>query len=165
MAKGDQKRHTASRQLFEKLGILSLLDAHEQHSMISNACRKLTEVHYALNNFYNEPPFAERLLGLSQQIEIPDSVKEEFVESVLVCGIGNQYGVSNAAQPYIEKIIKGFSPHEVELLFGLETKKGIISRRLGAHASCRRHFKAIVEAIDESTVPTKYKERYQELIA
>lgn len=61
LAKGDTQRHTASQQFFEKLGMLNLLNESERHSVISNAVQRLWNVHQGMNNFYNEPPFAERL--------------------------------------------------------------------------------------------------------
>jgi hypothetical protein len=115
IAKGDEKRHKASQQFFEKLGMLALLGEHEVHSLLSNACKRLMAVHQSYDNFYNEPPFAERLLQLSGQVATPDTVKEELVETVVTCASGNPYGVSNAAVPYLHKMIKSFSPSEVEI--------------------------------------------------
>ena len=76
IAKGDEKRHKASQQFFEKLGMLALLGEHEVHSLLSNACKRLLAVHQSFDNFYNEPPFAERLLQLSGQVATPDTVKD-----------------------------------------------------------------------------------------
>lgn len=135
IAKGDEKRHKASQQFFEKLGMLALLGEHEVHSLLSNACKRLMTVHQSFDNFYNEPSFAERLLQLSQQVAVPDTVKDELVETVLTCATGNPYGVSNAAVPYFHKMIKGFSPAEVEIMLSLPVKKGILNERLKISAT------------------------------
>ena len=66
LAKGEDKRHLVSQDFFEKLGLLKLLNESERHSVISAAVRHLWDVHLAMNNFYNEPPFAERLMNLSE---------------------------------------------------------------------------------------------------
>jgi hypothetical protein len=160
IAKGDEKRHKASQQFFEKLGMLALLGEHEVHFLISNACKRLMTVHQSFDNFYNEPPFAERLLQLSGQVATPDTVKEEFVETVVTCATGNAYGVSNAAVPYYQKAIKGFSPNEAEIMLSLPNKKGILAERLKAHSSCRDNFKSLVRLIDASTVPARATTAY-----
>ncbi len=161
IAKGDEKRHKASQQFFEKLGMLALLGEHEVHSLLSNASKRLMAVHQAFDNFYNEPPFAERLLQLSKQAAIPDTVKEEFVTTVVTCAIGNPYGVSNAAVPDYQKMIKGFSPGEVEIMLSLPTTKTIAGERLKQYAACKTRFKNLVELIDPSTVPAKAGAAYK----
>jgi hypothetical protein len=105
LAKGSDKQHKASQQYFEKLGLLDLLGESERHALISNACKNLFSVHQSFNNFYNEPPFADRLLELASQGAIPDTAKDELVTTVVTCAAGNQYGVSNAAMPSYEKIM------------------------------------------------------------
>lgn len=160
IAKGDEKRHKASQQFFERLGMLALLGEHEFHSLLSNASKRLLGVHQAMDNFYNEPPFAERLLQLTQQGAIPDTVKEELVSVVVTCAVGNPYGVSNAAVPHYHNIIQGFSPNEVEIMLSLPAQKLIVSERLKSHDSCRRRFKKIVTLIDPSSVPTKSASAY-----
>lgn len=155
IAKGDEKRHKASQQFFEKLGMLALLGEHEVHSLLSNACKRLMTVHQSYDNFYNEPPFAERLLQLSGQVATPDTVKEELVETVVTCATGNQYGVSNAAMPYLHKMIKSFSPSEVEIMLSLPVKKCVLGERLKAHVTCRTRYKMLVQLIDASSVPAK----------
>lgn len=160
IAKGDEKRHKASQQFFERLGMLALLGEHEFHSLLSNASKRLLGVHQAMDNFHNEPPFAERLLQLTQQGAIPDTAKEELVTVVVTCAVGNPYGVSNAAVPHYQNIIQGFSPNEVEIMLGLPVKKSIVSDRLKSHGSCRARFKELVSLVDPSSVPTKSAAAY-----
>lgn len=160
IAKGDEKRHKASQQFFEKLGMLAILGEHEVHSLISNACKRLLSVHQAYDNFYNEPSFAERLLQLSQQVAIPDSVKEELVTAVVTCAAGNQYGVSNAALAYYEKMIKGFSPSEVEIMLSLPSKKTIVGVRIKSYSGCKERYKRLVKLIDPTSVPAKAAASY-----
>ncbi|OQS38174.1 hypothetical protein B0T39_14810 [Chromobacterium haemolyticum] len=135
--------------------MLALLGDHEVHSLLSNACKRLMSVHQSYDNFYNEPPFAERLLQLSGQVATPDTVKEELVEAVVTCASGNPYGVSTAAVSYLHKMIKNFSPSEVEIMLSLPAKKCVLGERLKASASCRARYKALVQLIDASSVPAK----------
>ena len=95
LAKGQNKRHRVSQDFFEKLGLLTLLNESERHSVISAAVGRLWDVHLAMNNFYNEPPFAERLMNLSDVEPIPSTIQEKFVLTVVGCYIGNGYGESS----------------------------------------------------------------------
>lgn len=160
IANGDEKRHKASQQFFEKLGMLALLGEHEVHSLLSNASKRLMSVHQAIDNFYNEPSFADRLLQLSLQAAIPDSVKEELVTTVITCAVGSSYGVSNAAIPCYEKIIKGFSPSEVETMLSLPGGKSIVAMRIKGSTACKNRFINLVSLIDPTSVPVKAGSAY-----
>lgn len=152
---GVEERRVASHKFFEKLGLIMLLSEAERHYLISTACKNLKSVHQAFDNFYNEPPFAERLYQLSAQGAMPDSVKEEFVETILMCAVGNSYGVSNAAVPFYENAIKNFSPAEVLVMMHLPESKTVIGDRIRAHITCQKRYKRLVALIDKSSVPTQ----------
>lgn len=155
LAKGDSQRHVASQQFFEKLGLLKLLNESERHSVISNAVQRLWTVHLGMNNFYNEPPFAERLKALSDQGPIPETAQEQFVNSVVGCYIGNGYGVSWAAANAYESMIRAFSPREVSIMIGLvRSNTTTVGRRIQSDASCRTRFIAALKLIDRASVPS-----------
>lgn len=161
LAKGKTDKHTASRNFFEKLGLLELLGESEHHSIISNATKRLLSVHQSIDNFYNEPPFAERLLQLSSQGSIPRTAKNEFVTTVITCAIGNQYGTSNSANPSYKKLVQNFSPDEVRIMLESVESDSIIKRRVDNYPRCKRKFKILVSLVDESTVPTTVKSLYK----
>lgn len=161
IAQGKMDKHAASQIFFEKLGLLELLGESEHHALISNACKRLWSVHQSMNNFYNEPPFAERLLELSTQGSIPKTAKKEFVLTVVGCAIGNQYGISNNANVSYTKMIQNFSPVEVQIMFELLGEDNIISRRINNYRGCSTRFQQIACLIDSSTVSTKIKTVYQ----
>lgn len=164
LASGEIKRHKASQQYFERLGLIKLLSDTERHSLISNACKMLMNVHQAFQNFYNEPPFAERLLQLYVQGEIPDTVKDEFVTTVVTCAVGNAYGVSHAAYPYYEKIIRNFSPKEIGIMLNLIESSTVVGQRIKAYKRCKETFKTLVSLLDIASVPQKLKQVYKEWI-
>ncbi len=162
LAKGERKRSKASTQFFEKLKFLGLLPESERHALISKACKRLLSVHQAFDNFYNEPPFAERLAQLTEQGAVPDSAKQLLVTSVITCAVGNAYGTSDAALPYYKTIIKNFSPAEIEIMLSLPSSKTIVGRRIKVHSNCEKAFKRLVSLIDRASVPTKSKKIYKE---
>lgn len=165
VAKGLEEKHLASLQFFEKLGLLGLLNESEQHVVFSRAIDRLWNVHNGMNNFYNEPPFAERLLEVSQQGAVPETIQDSFVQTVACCRIGNGYGVSNAAVRYYDEIIQGFSPREVATLIRRAVdRNSTLGRRVAGGGSCRRNFKVVLELIDTESVPNTVRADYDRLV-
>ena len=164
-AKGDEPRHTASLQFFEKLGLLTLLNEAEQHSVFYRAIERLWTVHNAMNNFYNETPFAERLLELSAQGAVPETIQEQFVQTIVSCNIGNGYGVCWAASMSYEKMIRAFSPREIATMIRVATlPENTVGRRVSSLPQCKDRFKATLALIDPASVPSGFKAAYDQFL-
>ena len=159
-AKGDEKRHLASQQFFEKVGLMSLLNDAEIHSLITSASRNLLRVHNGWDNFYNEPPFAERLQQLTKDVGVPESAQSQFVEAVVTCGVGNPHGVSNSALPTYRAMVKSFSPREIGIMLTLPKGRTTLSARIEHYSECQKRFRALVRTLDESSVPTSARRAY-----
>ena len=159
-AKGDDVRSKASSQFFEKLGLLSLLGESELHLIITTASNNLLAVHNAMNNFYNEPPFAARLEQISSQNRVPATAQPTFVQAVVTCGTGNPWGTSNAAMSSYIKMVKSFSPNEVGLMLSLPDSATIVGNRIGGIARCRKGFGYLVTMVSPTSVPTQYRAVY-----
>jgi hypothetical protein len=164
-AKGDEPRRSASLQFFEKLGLLTLLNESEKHAIFYRAIERLWMVHNGMNNFYNEPPFAERLLELSRQTAVPETVQEQFVEAVVCCNVGNGYGVSWHASTSYDEMIKSFSPREVATMIRLAlTNTSRLGQRLSNFPTCRQRFKQNLGLIDAASVPSGVKADYEKFL-
>jgi hypothetical protein len=164
-AKGDEPRHAASLQFFEKLGLLTLLNESEQHAVFYRAIDRLWNVHNGTNNFYNEPPFAERLLELSLHGAVPETAQEQFVQVVVCCNIGNGHGVCWAASTSYEQIIRNFSPREIATMIRLASSSdNSLGRRVNTLPSCRARFKNTLALIDPASVPSGVKAAYDHFI-
>ncbi|ORE91674.1 hypothetical protein ATO13_18820 [Stappia sp. 22II-S9-Z10] len=159
-AKGDDVRSKASLDFFEKIKRLDLLGDAEVHAIITNACNGLMQVHNAFDNFYNEPPFAERLREIVDGQGVPPTAQVSFVEAVVTCATGNPYGVSRAAVPDYNAMIESFSPKEIEIMLGLPKSSTVVGNRIRENASCEKRFRAKVALIKEASVPTKAKALY-----
>ena len=168
---GDESKSTASTRFFEHLGLVGQLSSSARHALFAKACNHLWIVHLGHDNFYNEPPFAERLYDITQQGEIPDSVKVEFVTTVVGCAIGNGYGVSNDAFRYYKRMIQSFSPREVSIMLSLPDfessteQYGQVSRRIHHETSCKRNFFKLIKLIDESSVVTQQRSKYEKYLS
>ncbi|ATX80151.1 hypothetical protein Ga0123461_1738 [Mariprofundus aestuarium] len=164
VAKGYEEKHAASLQFFEKLGLLHLLNESEQHVIFSRAVERLWNVHNGMNNFYNEPAFAERLLELSLQSAAPETVLEEYVQTIGCCRVGNGYGFSNAAASYYDQMVKNFSPREIATLIQSATsKENPLGKRLSFGGSYRSNFKELLGLIDPGSVPNIVRAQYLHL--
>lgn len=159
-AKGEQERFKASQAFFENLKIIGLLSETERHALISTACKNLMTIHQGINNFYNEGPFAERVAKLSEGHQVPETVRREFVETVVTCSVGNPYGTANAADIYYMQMIKGFSPREIQVMFELVSSHTVLAGRIASHPRCRAKFKEVVQSVQPSSIPTSSKSIY-----
>lgn len=165
VAKGYQDKHAASLQFFEKLGLLGLLNESEQHHIFSRAISRLWDVHNGMNNFYNEPAFAERLVELSNQGAVPETAQEQYVQTVGCCRVGNGYGVSNAAVRYYDQMIQNFSPREISTLIqSASTNTNPLGRRVSAGGSYRANFKAMLGLLDPASIPNVVSGAYAQFI-
>lgn len=160
-AKGDRARSTASQQFFEQLGLFNLLNESERHSIIAAACKKLISIHQSFDNFYNEPPFAQRLREITSNGSLPESIQEEYVTTVLTCYVGNQYGISRAAVNYYSQMIKGFSPREIGILLQAPSRSNtILSKRISKFSNCRQRFKDAVRMLASDSIPPSLQMEY-----
>lgn len=165
VAKGYEDKHAASLQFFEKLGLLYMLNESEQHAVFSRAVERLWNVHNGMNNFYNEPAFAERLLELSLQGAIPETVQEEYVQTIGCCLTGNGYGVSDAAVTYYNQMVQNFSPREIsELIQSASNNTNRLGRRISMGGSYRTNFKSLLRLIDTGSVPNVVSAQYELLL-
>jgi hypothetical protein len=110
---GDVPRRDAARAFLEAVGGLGYLPADmivaEFHEKIAN----LETAHNGMNNFYSEGPHAKALFALVPQTGvIPDSVRAEYVKTVVRARIGNGWGVSWAGQDYYDRLIARFQQAE-----------------------------------------------------
>lgn len=160
VASGDSARQAVSQDFFTRLGFLALFTEPERHAIVTRACQRLVSVHQEFNNFYNEPPFAERLRELSSQAAIPESAQFEFVCSVVVCATGNPYGVSHAAAPYYEAMIRNFTPKQVAIMLEATENYPVLAMRLENYERCRNQYRSLLSMLDPQSVPPGHKALY-----
>lgn len=160
------KQNTAAKKVsetfFEKLWLLSLLWETETHTIVKKACKNLFNAHLSMNNFYNEPPFAERLYDITNSIAVPDTVKYEFIEVILTCGMWNWFWVSHKAFYTYKKLVSNFSPKEIAIMFKMITdESSYVWQRLKYSWSRKSFLKDLITNIDKSSVPTNVKNIYE----
>lgn len=101
------------------------------------------------------------MLEFTSQIAVPPTAREEYVNSVVTCLVGNPYGISDAAAPAYISMVKSFTPAEVEVIFQLLKKPTTLSTRVAAYPRCKGGLRDLLKLIDPASVPTVVKSEYE----
>ncbi|WP_156942666.1 hypothetical protein [Mesorhizobium sp. L48C026A00] len=78
----------------------------------------------------------------------------------MTAATGNSYGVSNAASPSYNEMVKSFSPNEVKLMLDLPKASTLVASRINLNSGCEKRFRSLVALVDAKTVPTASKSLY-----
>jgi hypothetical protein len=101
---------TAARELIDLVNGTAYLTTEVRAVDMSEALDLLSAAHNGLNNFYNEPAPARRVLDLAGgRGDVPDAVRDRYIHVIVDCFLGNGYGVSGAAEPLYEQMLGRFS--------------------------------------------------------
>jgi hypothetical protein len=116
----------------------------------------LLSAHAAFNNFYNEEPHAKTLSKLIPKTgTIPASVRTDYVKAIIICKMGNYFGVSYTAEPYYNEMIGKFqTPEIIELLKLLNDKEIIMLFDNEARAN---RYKSVLISLKDLTTDNKIK--------
>ncbi|MBM7268185.1 hypothetical protein K5Q29_07860 [Streptococcus sp. 2018037] len=146
---GTPDQRTNSKKFFEEIGQLNSLSEVEKISSFSKAINNLRTAHCGMNNFYNEPPFAERLQELSEQINpIPEQIIGKYVQVNLDCYVGNSYGISWSAAADCEKMLQNLTPKGIENLI---TRLNSVSQTLTANQ--KERIRSLLTYHEHSLIP------------
>jgi len=81
---------------------------------INEKLENLLNAHNNYNNFYNEEPHAKILYRyIPNTGKIPETIRYNYVKVLIICRLGNYYGVSNVSLPYYDAMIKMFRDEEI----------------------------------------------------
>jgi len=152
--KQDNDKSTFSRDFFFKLKLVGFLTDTEQVSISKKVIQALYNAHNNMFNFYNEPPYAEKLAELSESMSIPSIVKRDYVHSVVICFVGNRYGVSNAALPFYEQMIKRFTSSDIDIMLKLVKEDTLLSYNIQNFRNCRDRYLEALLLVDPKSVAT-----------
>lgn len=114
-----RKKELAKEFLIYVDGLGYLTD--DQRSLELRDCiEALLTAHNNPNNFYNEEPNAKIIFNYVRGNEnIPSSVRSLYVNVIVMCKLGNYYGVSYSAVPYYNKMIDMFGDEEIKEFLAL----------------------------------------------
>lgn len=112
---GESDRKQLSKQFLEITDGLGYLT--EDHTLIEiqDTLEALLAAHQGGNNFYTEEPHARTLLKyVPNNHSIPKSISYQYVRTLVICRLGNLYGVSYVSKPYYDEMITNFYDTEIK---------------------------------------------------
>ncbi len=99
---------------------LKYLSDEQKAIEIDSILDNLLTAHRGWNNFSNEVAPARMLAKyIPETGEVPDLVREKYVKNIIICRLGNNYGVSNEAAEYYDELIEKFTEKEIEIFVSL----------------------------------------------
>ncbi|MCW4001481.1 MAG: hypothetical protein NWE93_14715 [Candidatus Bathyarchaeota archaeon] len=141
-ANADITRRDAAREFLEISEGMSYLPTETLARELQEKVQNLLTAHYGMNNFYNETSHAKML---AEQVpktgKIPKSIRAEYVKTLILCRIGNFYGLSWAASDYYDELISRFQEVEIQQVARLLLDKEVFSRM--QNTACASRFLAI----------------------
>lgn len=151
---GDTPRKTAAHDFLEAVDGLSYLTEDVVTVELTDALRLLHNTHNSFYNFYNEPPFAKLIKKyIPETGTVPDAVRRYYVRTLLLCKMGNYFGVSVLAEPIYDELIARFTDKEIKEALYLFRDLFIITE-LG-YDKCQVNMRKILELLKIHTSNSK----------
>jgi hypothetical protein len=145
-ANADIPRRDSAREFLDIVGGMSYLPKETLARELEEKIQNLLNAHYGMNNFYNEPSHAKILVELVPKTGlIPQAIRGIYVKTIILCRIGNFYGMSWAATDYYDELISRFQEAEIQQIPCLLLDKEV-SARLQSEA-CAKIFLEICEKL------------------
>ncbi len=156
-ANGEVSRAKLAREFLELINGLSYLPSSRLELEISAALDALMTAHNGFNNFYSEPGPArllQRLVPASG--EISANVIKKYVKTMVMCKIGNGYGICWAAEPVYDDLIGRFSDKFIFWFINLLHDAEFTSRlRLG---KCSQRYQSVATNLQPKVVNAQLKQ-------
>ena len=153
-ANAEKQKQSHARGFLDFVGGLSFLPSTTLQLEFGNAIENLYAAHNGFNNFYNEPPHARLLVKyIPSSGTIPKELRQIYVKTVVMCAIGNGYGISNTAYNDYKNMLKKFQDTELYMFCSLPKNRDFSSRL--QFQGCRDRYKELALNFKERTSNTK----------
>ncbi|WP_053217776.1 hypothetical protein [Virgibacillus senegalensis] len=121
---------------------LSYLPKEQIIVEMDQTLNNLFMVHNGFNNFHNEPPHARLLYSYVPTTgNIPDQILSRYVKVLIMCSIGNGYGVSDGAYIYYKELLARFKEQQIIEFVKLLNDSDVKSRL--QFSSCAKNYKRL----------------------
>ena len=149
-ANADIARKNLAYEFLEMVGGLSFLRPEELAIKLNENLDNLLAAHFGFDNFYTEPPHAKLLVQyVPESGVIPAAVLQKYVKTLILCRIGNGYGVSRAAKDYYDSLIDRFQDQQI-FVFVKMVFDGDVSSRI-QFSVCAEGFRRIADELESRT--------------
>jgi hypothetical protein len=118
------------------------------------AAKKVQEVHFAMNNFYNEPEPMRALASLGTSIPMP--AFPACMTAVLCVRLGNPYGICNQAQSDAKEMLDSLTPDRWRYYFDeCLPSDDVILSKLADSAEITKRWLSIVSTLEVDAIQPK----------
>jgi hypothetical protein len=134
---GEIARKKLASDFLQRVEGLSYLPPDTLAVEVKSVLDGLWSAHNGYNNFHNEPPFARFLRAYIPEAGIvPPSVEVQYTKILIMCKIGNGYGVSRQAEPFYDDLLHRFSDRHFKVVLNLIGGDREIQSRLQFRSCC-----------------------------
>jgi len=146
-ANGDVDKTKLIRQLLDTVGGLAYLPSDNRAVEIHSCIQRLWISHNGYNNFHYEEPHARALQKfVPASGEVPISIEISYLKTLVMCRIGNGYGVARSAIDVYDDLILRLTPKQVALILMIHIKDFEFQARLQL-VDCLKNFQHLMGAI------------------
>jgi len=118
---GDENLSKALKSLLIKIKGFDYVPENLRSNSYITAAKDLLSAHHGINNFYREPSYAKVLSEMGSSIPVP--AFGTCMTATLACKLGNGYGRSDKAQPYLDQILDRVSSDRWRYYLGNDLEK------------------------------------------
>ena len=148
------QRRDYARDFIDVVGGLTYLPPETFQLEFGQAIQNLYSAHTSFNNFHNEPPHARLMVKyIPETGEIPKELRHHYVKTIVMCTVGNGYGISNMAYSYYVSMIDKFQDKEIYLFCYLPKDTEFCSRL--QLPDCQKRYKQLAIKFKSLTSNTK----------
>ncbi|WP_410673200.1 hypothetical protein [Amycolatopsis sp. cmx-4-68] len=128
-ANGDADRAQRARDLLDLVDGTAYLPESDREAELTQALEELTNAHEGWNNFYEEPPVAQRLLNLVGKYgQVPAGVGPTYVRQLVYVFLTNGNGIAWSADPIYKELIGKFDTGQAGIALRIFSDSKIASR-------------------------------------
>ncbi|AKR13179.1 hypothetical protein AC241_31495 (plasmid) [Bacillus thuringiensis] len=160
----DLERKKLSHEFLSLVDGLSYLSEDQIAVEIDSLLDSLHTAHYGWDNFYNEPKHIRMISKyVPQSGDIPISVLDKYVKTIITCRLGNSYGVSRDAVGHYDELIQKFQEEHFKVFVGLLQDTDIISKL--EITSCANLYKKLDEDFSMKPIQNKELKKFLERLS
>lgn len=155
-ANGESDRRKIAKDFLTIVDGLAFLPDDQKIADMDEKIRLLYNAHFGYNNFYNEPAYAKELIKyIPKTGEVPEILREKYVKTVLLCRLGNGYGVSDYGQAYYDKMISLFTEKDFNVFCKLLKDQDVINALY--NNSCGKVYKDLASEFYNKVIDVNVK--------
>lgn len=139
---GEIARKALAHEFLTVVGGLPYLPQDTLAVELAEKIENLHTAHTGFNNFHNETSHARALSNyIASSGSVPQSVRTEYVKTLIMARVGNGYGVSSMAVSYYDAMLQKFGEAEIAEFVRLLLDREFSSRV--ALSSCEQNYRSL----------------------